>query len=54
MDHVDDEVHEQPEEAIIDDVTTNVRVFQADPMTHQCCKIMFIMWPRMFEIERYL
>ena len=31
MDHADDEVHEQPEEAIVDDAVTNVDDFPGRP-----------------------
>jgi len=31
MDHADDEVHEQPEEAIVDDAATNVDDFPGRP-----------------------
>ena len=36
MDHIDDEVHEQSEETIVDDVVPDVEGFQVDPTTNQC------------------
>ena len=43
MDHVADEVHEQPEEAAVDDEVVDAEVFLVGHMTHQCLLAMLIM-----------